>query len=61
MEQNERRTEIVTLNVTPEMKTWLAQQQAKRIVEGFPHGRRSMAAIAIELIEEAMKKEPVAA
>lgn len=59
-EQTERRT-VVTVELDPELLQWLKRQSANRLLEGRPHGERSMGAVVRDLIAEAREKEAVAA
>lgn len=56
MEQDERK-QTVTLEVDPELLQWLKRKAAERLVEGRPHGERSMGAVIRDLIAQAARQE----
>ena len=59
MEQETRR-HLVTVDVEPDMKRWLEREAAKRLIEGRPHGERSVNAVVRDILEAARaESEPV--
>jgi len=60
MEQDEKRT-VITIEVDADVKRWLEFKAAERMIEGRPHGERSVGAVVRELLTNAMTEEQVAA
>ncbi len=61
MEQEDRR-QVVTVEVDAEIKRWLERKAAERIIEGRPHGERSVGAVIRDLLSTAqLAEEPVKA
>jgi hypothetical protein len=56
MEQEERR-QTVTIEVEPDVKRWLERKAAERIIEGRPHGERSVGAVIRDLLHDAVRSE----
>lgn len=47
---------VVFIRLPEALKRWLELQAASRIVEGRPHGERSVNAVVVDLIEAAKRK-----
>lgn len=60
MEQDGKRVPI-TAEVEPDIKRWLEQKAAERIVQGFDHGRKSLSAVVRDLLIAARDRDEVAA
>lgn len=59
MEQENRKW-VTTIELTSDEKRWLEQEAARRILEGRPHGERSMTAVIRDLINTARaESEPI--
>lgn len=52
VEQASKRT-VLAVELTPELKRWLELRAAERIIEGRPHGERSMGAVARDILDTA--------
>lgn len=53
----DKRRHLVTVEVDPEIKRWLERKTAERLIEGRPHGERSISAVVRDLILDAAKSE----
>jgi len=51
--ENEPRKYVTTIELAPDEKRWLERQTAQRIIDGRPHGERSMNAVIRDLINTA--------
>lgn len=60
MEQEDRR-QVITLEVEPDLKRWLERKAAERMIDGRPHGERSVSAVIRDIIGDAYRSDQEAA
>lgn len=51
------RRHVITLEVDPDLKRWLERKAAERLIEGRPHGERSVGAVLRDIVAEAFKSD----
>ena len=61
MEQQEEKRHVLAVEVHPDLKKWLELKAAERIIEGRPHGERSMGAVIRDILSAAKEAEAMVA
>jgi plasmid stability protein len=61
MEQQDEKRSILAVELDPDLKRWIELKAAERIIEGRPHGERSMGAVIRDILTAALEAEKAVA
>jgi Arc/MetJ-type ribon-helix-helix transcriptional regulator len=59
MEQQRRQRNLTSIELDDELREWIDEQVARRIIEKRPHGERSMAAVIREVLHDARQRDVI--